>query len=281
MQIHFTLDTDYPWLMERVIYLTRWGSRAYGTETPESDVDIRGIVIPPIDYLFGFNSEFAHASQKEPDIMVWSLKRFMTLAYNSNPNILEVLFTSEEDHIAVHPIMRKLIAKRDMFVSKFTVNAFLGYATQNMQKVRASQTYASTKDFANPAYLRVGYDTKDAMHAVRLLRMAKEILTGKGVNVRRADAKELLDIREGDWDYDQFETWTTVALDEAKKLLASTKLPDQPNVKLVEALCIEMTQDSFAHHVQVPVMATGFNTQPWNFDKGLLLAKKLSETEAS
>lgn len=42
-----------------------------------------------------------------------------------------------------------------------------------------------------------GYDTKHAMHCVRLLRMAKEILLEGKVIVKRPDAQELIGIRQG------------------------------------------------------------------------------------
>lgn len=52
-----------------------------------------------------------------------------------------------------------------------------------------------------------GYDTKHGMHIVRLMRMAEEILTEGTVNVRRKDAKELLDIRNGAWSYERMLAW--------------------------------------------------------------------------
>src|SRR6185436_7068494 len=48
---------------------------------------------------------------------------------------------------------------------------------------------------------RYGYDTKHAMHLIRLLRMGEEVLSGKGVIVRRPDAADLRAIREGAWTY--------------------------------------------------------------------------------
>ncbi len=48
-----------------------------------------------------------------------------------------------------------------------------------------------------------GYDTKHAMHLVRLLRMGKEILTEGDVKVLRPDAEELLEIRDGKWSYEK------------------------------------------------------------------------------
>ncbi len=47
--------------------------------------------------------------------------------------------------------------------------------------------------------VQFGYDTKHAMHLVRLMRMAEEILTDGKVLVKRPDAQELLDIRGGKW----------------------------------------------------------------------------------
>lgn len=47
-----------------------------------------------------------------------------------------------------------------------------------------------------------GYDTKHAAHLVRLLRMGNEILSEGVVKVWRPDAQDLLDIRAGQWKYD-------------------------------------------------------------------------------
>lgn len=52
-----------------------------------------------------------------------------------------------------------------------------------------------------------GYDTKHAMHLVRLMRMAEEILSDGKVLVKRPDAQELLDIRAGKWTLDELLSW--------------------------------------------------------------------------
>lgn len=49
---------------------------------------------------------------------------------------------------------------------------------------------------------KFGYDTKHAMHLVRLLRTSYEIVTEGVVHVYRHDAKDLLAIREGKYSYD-------------------------------------------------------------------------------
>lgn len=51
--------------------------------------------------------------------------------------------------------------------------------------------------------LKKGYDTKFAMHSIRLLKMGLEILRDGECNVYREDAKELLAIKEGKWTYEE------------------------------------------------------------------------------
>src|SRR5690606_7052786 len=50
---------------------------------------------------------------------------------------------------------------------------------------------------------KFGFDVKHASHLVRLLRMAREILTPGNIHVERQDADELLAIRAGAWTYEQ------------------------------------------------------------------------------
>lgn len=50
-------------------------------------------------------------------------------------------------------------------------------------------------------------NTKHAMHLVRLMRMAEEILSTGEVLVKRPDAKELLDIRGGAWPLEDLLKW--------------------------------------------------------------------------
>ena len=67
------------------------GSRAYGTNTEDSDYDYRGICIQPKKYLLGLD-KFEQHEEKEPDTVIYSLEKFVRLALQNNPNILEILF---------------------------------------------------------------------------------------------------------------------------------------------------------------------------------------------
>lgn len=84
-------------------------------------------------------------------------------------------------------------------------------ADEHKRAKEKHRNYWTWKENRNPARheleVNFGYDTKHAMHLVRLMRMAKEILTTGEVVVKRPDAQELLDIRAGKWSLEELLEW--------------------------------------------------------------------------
>jgi hypothetical protein len=73
---------------------------------------------------------------------------------------------------------------------------------------------------------------KHAMHLVRLLRQGEEILKGQGVIVKRPDAKELLEIRNGAWEYDDLVKWAEEKDQYIRtELYNKSSLPKTPDLK--------------------------------------------------
>ena len=71
-----------------------------------------------------------------------------------------------------------------------------------------------------------GYDTKHAMHTMRLLKMGYEILNGSGVIVKRTkDRDELLDVRGGKYRLDEILRFASMMEDIMKYSYANSKLP--------------------------------------------------------
>ena len=74
--------------------------------------------------------------------------------------------------------------------------------------------------------LMYGYDTKHAMHTMRLLKMGYEILNGSGVIVKRTkDRDELLDVRGGKYRLDEILRFASMMEDIMKYSYANSKLP--------------------------------------------------------
>lgn len=103
-------------------------------------------------------------------------------------------------------------------------------------------SYQKWQDERNPMRAELeakfGYDTKHAMHLVRLLRMAIEILQDGKVLVKRPDAEELLAIRNGAWSYQQLIDFSNSAQFDIEVVVASSPLPKAPNRKRLDEILI-------------------------------------------
>lgn len=316
---------------KRTIYLTVHGSRAYGTNTPSSDYDYKGVAIPPKEYFLGYARRFEQFEQKPKksddtdaqsgedteneveDKVIFDIRKFINLAADCNPNIVEVLHTDASSHVFVNKFGEKLLEARDLFISKKAKHTFSGYAHAQLKRIRTHRSWLlnppkgkpERSDFGLPnegnkvvsgsimgafdelnssgytfggevmtaiqkekqyatalqhwkqfnnwkenrnkarALLeaKYGYDTKHGMHLVRLMRMCVEILEEKGVLVRRPDAQELLEIRNGVWSYDQLMEEAERLEKRADELYATSTLQRQPPVNKLDALCVSLVDD--------------------------------------
>ena len=73
--------------------------------------------------------------------------------------------------------------------------------------------------------------------------MGKEILTEGKVIVRRPDAQELLDIRNGKWDYDTMLKQAEELDEELKSLYETSTLQDSPDREGINDLYIETVKE--------------------------------------
>lgn len=330
------------WLQSRTIFLTKHGSQAYGTNLPTSDLDVKGVAIPPKEYFFGYLQRFEQAESKDPDAVIFDIRKFVALAADCNPNIIEVLFTDAADWIVNRPEWDRLRERRDLFLSQKAQHTFSGYAMSQLKRIKthrrwlldppkkhpergdfglpneptlekvqmgvveskitkiadslggqgwtrdkvqerdaemvdavakeiglspnlipviiAERRYGSAmrnwvafqkwKDERNPKRsaleAQFGYDTKHAMHLVRLMRMATEILRDGKVLVRRPDAAELLAVRAGEWNYDDLIAWAQKTEDELATIAAASPLPKAPDRKAIDALVVDIVESSLS-----------------------------------
>ena len=89
------------------------------------------------------------------------------------------------------------------------------------------------------------YDSKNMMHVFRLLLMAKEIATEGKVNVWRKDREFLLDIKQGKYEYEDLLAKAELLKSELTALYARADLQDEPDIKKVNELLIEMREDYY------------------------------------
>jgi len=129
------------WIEDRTVLLVRHGSHAYGTNTPESDEDFKGIAIPTKEYFLGSQLRFEQAELHDPDAVVYDLRKFFTLAADCNPNIIEVLHTDPSDHCIVDPIGEIILAHKDDFLSKRIKHTFMGYSISQLKRIKTHKKW--------------------------------------------------------------------------------------------------------------------------------------------
>jgi predicted nucleotidyltransferase len=145
------------WIEDRTIYLARHGSHAYGTALPTSDHDLRGIAIPPRPYYLGWLHHFEQYEHKgEPDVVIFELRKFLSLAADCNPNVLEILFVAPEDQLKVTPVAERLLAEREIFLSKKARHTFSGYAISQLKRIETHRKWLLDPPKAPPLRTEFG-----------------------------------------------------------------------------------------------------------------------------
>lgn len=109
------------------------GSRAYGTNTPESDFDYRGIYILPEEDILG-DTYIEQVSDTTNDTIYYEIKRFLELVRKNNPNILELLNVPENCIIYKHPLIDLILNQKDKFITKECAKTIGGYAKSQIAK---------------------------------------------------------------------------------------------------------------------------------------------------
>lgn len=145
------------WIQANTIFLTVHGSRAYGTHRPDSDYDLKGLAIPPREYFLGFLNRFEQAETSAPyDMVIYGLRKFMKLAADANPNIIEVLWTDPEHHWVRTPLADKLLAHRELFLSQKAKHTFSGYAMSQLKRMRSHRRWLMDPPTAPPTREEMG-----------------------------------------------------------------------------------------------------------------------------
>lgn len=89
---------------------------------------------------------------------------------------------------------------------------------------------------------KYGYDTKHAMHLLRLLKMGTEILETGQVYVYRPDCEWLCAVREGLLLYEELLEMAADYEERLEQLYETSSLPDEPDLNAVEALVVELQE---------------------------------------
>ena len=128
------------------------GSHAYGLAGPHSDVDSRGIYALPGTASLAIDPPPAQVSDAKGDIVYYSLKRFVELALDANPNIIELLFMPPDCIRFKSPLFEPLLAARSRFITRQAYTSHVGYAMAQIGKAKGRNKWINNpQPEASPA----------------------------------------------------------------------------------------------------------------------------------
>ena len=203
-------------LFDRVIFRCVIGSRAYGLEDENSDIDRRGIYLPPADLhwsLYGVPEQLENDASQE---VYWELKKFVVLALKANPNVLECLYSPIVE--TVTPLAQELLDMKDAFLSKLVFQTYSGYVASQFKKMQT--------DIRNQGQVK----WKHVMHLIRLLLSGIDVLKNGLVNVQVGEHRDrLLAIKSGQTEWDEVESWRLDLHEEFNSAFEQTTLQERPD----------------------------------------------------
>lgn len=169
----------------------KFGSHLYGTNTPTSDLDFKGIYLPTAkEILLGRiketiansrpKAECERNNKDDIDSEYFSLDRYLSLLTEGQTVALDVLFAPRDNYTLLtdvgDAIMTEIYANREKLMTK-NVNAFVGYARQQAAKygIKGSRMDALKRamELLDGLYAAVPYD-KLALHDSLFANLIKE-----------------------------------------------------------------------------------------------------------
>jgi len=79
----------------------------------------------------------------DEDIALYEVRKFVSMAQEANPNIMDLLYADKESILYSNKKGRKLLKNRDIFLSKKTKYTFSGYAIAQLNRIRGVTTYSA------------------------------------------------------------------------------------------------------------------------------------------
>jgi hypothetical protein len=204
-------------LWDHVIYRCITGSQAYGLAGEGSDVDRRGIYLPPADLQWSLYGVPEQLEKQETQEVYWEIRKFLTMALKADPNVLECLYTPLVESCA--PIVAELRENRARLLSKLMYKTYNGYTLSQFRRLE--------QDLRTTGQLK----WKHAMHLIRLLLAGIAALeTGEiAVRVAEENREPLLAIRRGEVPWREVDAWRLDLHRQFDAAFERSSLPERPD----------------------------------------------------
>lgn len=138
----------------------------------EPPASLLGVRQPRADYIWRTRPEGVRSGPGDTDLVLYSLRKYLRLAVKGNPTVLLPLYAPDESLVKVTELGRSLRELRSAFLSRQSVERFLGYMHSQHQRMLGRASGVPNRP---ELVARYGWDVKYGSHALRLAYQGHEI----------------------------------------------------------------------------------------------------------
>ncbi|MEG0187155.1 DNA polymerase beta superfamily protein [Algoriella sp.] len=164
-------------------------------------------------------------------------KDLFALYYNENLNYKGIIKNDSNDDVRLSEVPEN---EKPVAYFTFLKDEYSTYCKQYIEywewmELRNEDRYTTNIEHGK------NYDSKNMMHTIRLLKVAKELLETGHLNVKRIDDREeLLSIKNGDFTYEEVIKMANNLQKEIEKLAKMTQLKDEIDYSKIEKFLINL-----------------------------------------
>jgi hypothetical protein len=233
--------------MDSLVHLFVGGSELHGAKIGQTDdTGLYGVYIEDPEHALGLNprehfvwstaGDDRRNGPDDVDVTLYSLRKWAGMAAKGNATAMHFLFADPQE---VPPRTWRTIQKhRGVFLSRMSAKQFLGFADSQFK--RLTEEKGSGKKGQRPEYIgKYGYDTKAAMHGLRLLYECLELMRKGAITLPRPEKSLLIEIRSGTWKLEQVLEQAGRLLREIDVAIGSSPLPEKVDQSAISRLVAE------------------------------------------
>lgn len=232
-----------------LIFLGYRGSIAHNMYIPNTDPnsiddkDIMGVFLAKPDHYIGMDKEKETREKwyNEWDCVYYELKKIISLLSKGNPNVLSLLWLDDRYVLHTSDEWEYLKSIRESFACKNVYHSFIGYSRGQLKRMTHFKFEGYMGEKRKALVEKYGYDCKNAAHLIRLLRMGIEFLTEGYLYVeRKHDAKQLLEIKNGEWSLDNVKKEADKLFKLCEYAYIRSPLPPKPDFDTINKVCMNI-----------------------------------------
>lgn len=240
------------------------GSTVHGLGHPATDDrDEMGVCVEPPEYVLGLRpfEHFVFRTQSEGspsgpgdlDLTIYGLQKYCRLALKGSPTTLLLLFVQGAHVMVCTPLGEELQRLAPAFVSRRTGRAFLGYLDAQRRSLIEGKARERERSSAH------GYDTKYAMHALRIAHQGIELLSAGHITlpVPEPARARLMDVRHGRLPLDEVLSALDADTEQLATLSRDPNLPAEGDRAAVDCFLISAYERAWEESAAASAQTAG------------------------